>query len=386
MTLKMEAVADQLPAVIDAYRAGLTGLENGLRAAEAALGAWAADPAGTDAAIRAAMAENPRPYAISFDSSAPDAAIAAPRFEPVTVVAADGSSIEPDRFGPVQCFVINVGAVVLPYSLPGEVVIESTPVIGPRALFDGEGEDRGRDETAAGGWGVNLQRDARELSRGADLAQQAMSNGPVVLLLDGTIFPWDLDSRQVSEAVRNDARGRTQDALDLLHTCGEALSLGAYISASRSSDVVTSLRALAGHAAPAWPPTDGMLFARLLGEGERSAAFRALSERGQRVENLFQPAHQVCFFYTRIRGDVARVELPHWAATPARVGRLHATLVDQCARAGGYPRALQEAHEQAVISGGDRQQFSLLLERLAAREGLRAPSAGKQMSKRRRAV
>jgi NurA domain len=386
MTLRMEAVAAQLPAVVDAYRAGLTGLEGGLRAAESALRTWAADPTAADAAIRAAMAENPRPYAISFDGSPPDAANAAPPFAPVTVVAADGSSIEPDRFAPVQCFVINVGAVVLPYALPGDVVIESAPLIGPRAVFEGEGEDRGRDETSAGGWGVNLQRDARELFRGATLAHQAIAHGPVVLLLDGTIFPWDLDSRQVSESVRNDARERTQDALDLLYKCGDAVSLGAYISGSRSSDVVTSLRALAGPAVPGWPPTDGMLFARLLGEGERSATFRALSERGQRVENLFQPAHQVCFFYVRIGGDVARVELPHWAATPARVGRLHATLVDQCLRAGGYPRALQEAHEQAVISGGDRQQFSLLLERLAAREGLRAASGGKQMSKRRRAV
>ena len=40
----------------------------------------------------------------------------------------------------------------------------------------------------------------------------------------------------------------------------------------------------------------------------------------------------------------------------------------------------------AVISGGDRLQFSLLLENEAARQGVRAAESGKQQSKRRRAV
>ncbi len=83
---------------------------------------------------------------------------------------------------------------------------------------------------------------------------------------------------------------------------------------------------------------------------------------------------------------IPRVELPHWATSPAQVERLHSTLVDQCRRAGGYPRALQEAHEQAVISVGDRQQFARLLETAAGRHGLFAMAGGKQMSKRRRAV
>ena len=104
------------------------------------------------------------------------------------------------------------------------------------------------------------------------------------------------------------------------------------------------------------------------------------------VEEQFPADSQVVFFYLRTGGDIARVELPQWAATPARVARLHATLVDQCARCDGYPRALQEAHEQAVISGADRQQFARLLETEAARQRVFPPSNGKQSSKRRRAV
>ncbi len=385
MTLRMEAVASQLPGVIAAYRDGLAALDSGLAMAAEAFAGWAASPSASDAAIRAAMAEDPRPYAVSYREPV-DAVFDAPTPGPVTVVSADGSSIEPDRFAPVQCFVINTGAVVLPYGVPGEVVLQSTPVVGPTAAPASQGEDSGGDDRT-GNWGVNLQRDARELFAGAILAQERTLNGPVVLLLDGTLFPWDLDSRQVRPDVREDARKRTQEALDLVALCGDSVSLGAYISASRSGEVVTSLGALAPiDSGVAWPPTDGLFFRRTLGDGQRSAVFRAQSERGSRVEKLFSPAHQVCFFYLRIGGDIARVELPHWATSAAQVERLHATLVDQCRRAGGYPRALQEAHEQAVISGSDRQQFSRLLENAAGRQGLFALSGGKQMSKRRRAV
>jgi NurA-like 5'-3' nuclease len=150
--------------------------------------------------------------------------------------------------------------------------------------------------------------------------------------------------------------------------------------------VVNSLRALAGDDGRAWPASDGQLLARRLGDGERTAVFRAASERVRNVESLFANRHEVCFFYLRVGDDVARVELPRWAATPERVARLHATLVDQCRRCDGYPRALQEAHEQAVISMGDRELFDRMLEAEALRQGMRTPANSKQMSKRRRGL
>jgi hypothetical protein len=133
------------------------------------------------------------------------------------------------------------------------------------------------------------------------------------------------------------------------------------------------------------PRADAPIFRRLLADGERSALFRSQSRRGERVEKLLS-THAVGFFYLRAGDDIARVELPLWAASQPQLDRLHATLVDQCLRCGGYPRALQEAHEQAVISGADRQAFARLLEREASAQGAFAPSTGKSASKRRRAV
>ncbi len=384
MTLRTDDVARQLPAVVTRFREQAGAFAGALEAANEALGRWDADPDLADTRIRAAMAENARPYALSLGEP-PGLAHRASAFTPVTVVAADGSSIEPDRFAPLPCFVISIGEAVLPYGVPGAPVLASRAMVGPFATSD-EGQERG-GESVAFGWGVNLQRDARELGRGAELAAERTQYGPVVLLLDGTLFPWDLDSRQVAEDVRREAVRRTQEALDSVYVFGAAVSMGAYISASRSSDVVTSLRALAGRDdLNAVLPSDATLFATLLQDGERSALFRARSERGQRVEDLFTTTHEVCFFYLRVGGDLARVELPHWATSAAQVDRLHATIVDQCRRCDGYPRVLQEAHEQAVISMGDRLQFGRLLDAEAARQGVHAIALGKHLSKRRRAV
>jgi hypothetical protein len=140
-----------------------------------------------------------------------------------------------------------------------------------------------------------------------------------------------------------------------------------------------------GGGGPAWPRADAPLFGRLLADGERSALFHSQSVRSERVETLLAE-HAVAFFYVRIGSDIARVEMPAWAAATEQVDRLHAALVDQCRRCNGYPRALQEAHEQAVISGSDRAAFARLLERESFAQGLQPGTGGKAASKRRRAV
>ena len=209
--------------------------------------------------------------------------------------------------------------------------------------------------------------------------------GPVVLLFDGTLLPWDLHTRQASEEALSPFRDRTLAALDEMRACGDALSAGAYVSSSAASEVTNALRALVPERDAPWRFDDGDLFRRLLGDGERSALFRSRSHRPGRVE-LLLGEHEVAFFYLRVGDDVARVELPRWATAPAQIARLHATLVDQCRRCEGYPRALQEAHEQAVISTGDRVQFERLLDEEAARHGLRRAVNGKDTSKRRRSL
>ncbi len=375
MTLRMELVLPKLERVIRQQRERLDELSATLDRARRALAAWARDPGAGDAAIEAAMAGRSEPYALSLEPGL-DEARAAPSPEPMTVVASDGSSIVPDRFLPVPCFVVNVGRVALPYGVEGETLLDSYPIVGPS-------EEAGIGTEGLGGRAIGLLRDVLELEAAAALAASRVQYGPVVLLLDGTLIPWDLDSVEVDPRVREVLRQRTKSALERLRGLGPLLSVGAYISASQSGDVANSLRALGAHAGELW--SDAALFAGQLRPGERTAVFRARSERTRRAEEYF-PEHEVCFFYVRVDDDVARIELPRWAVEEPSLSRLHGAVVVQARHCGGYPRALQEAHEQAVITARDRERFARFLEHASGEVGIRAIVAGKRRSKRRRAV
>ena len=84
-------------------------------------------------------------------------------------------------------------------------------------------------------------------------------------------------------------------------------------------------------------------------------------------------------------GEVVRIEAPQWVMRDGKmVDLLHALVHDQCWRSPDYPPyppALQEAHEQAVITTAERR----LVEELAERGIVYARSA-KDRSKRRRGV
>ena len=380
MTLRMDTVAAELPSLIARHEETRAAARAAIEAARTALREWSDDPVAVAARIEAALAGQAVPYALAEDD--PAATFPAPAPAPVTVVAADGSSITPDRFSTVRCYAINIGHAVLPYGVDMEPSLDAVAEVGLDAdLLEGEPDMR----RAPRGLATRLLRDVRELERGAELAVSALEAGPAALLLDGTLLPWDLHTRQASDEALAPYRDRTLAALDRLKACGEPLSMGAYISASAAREVVAALEVLAPPSPSAPPLTDGDIFRGLLAPGERSAIFHSRSTRPGTVESLL-PGHEVALFYLRIGDDTARVELPAWAATPAQVERLHATLVDQCERCDGYPRALQEAHEQAVISAADREQFERLLARLAGDAGIRERRNGKQHSKRRRSI
>lgn len=373
--LAAQEVAKQLPAVVRGLKERLRKMAAGMAQARQVLARWSEDPAAGDEAVDRAMSGSPRPFALSL-GEAPASLHPPPALGAVTVVSADGSTIPVDRFAPFPCYVVNTGSVALPYGLDGEPVLETAAAVGPA--------DGGHDPDVSGG-GLDLLRDVHELEAATRLAADRAGDGPVVALLDGTLLPWDLDSPQVDPAVRVALRDRTAAALGALRRLPGNVVVGAYVSASRSADVVTSLGQL-GEPDDAWPTTDGLLFRELLPDGWRSAVFRARSERGKRVEEQFGVEDQVCFFYFRAGDDIARVELPLWATAAARLSLLHAVLVDQCRRCEGYPRALQEAHERAVVSGADRDLFSVLLEKEAIQAGVHERTAGKAASKRRRHV
>ena len=85
--------------------------------------------------------------------------------------------------------------------------------------------------------------------------------------------------------------------------------------------------------------------------------------------------------------EIARIEMPRWVARDENLLNLvHSLVLDQCRRGQGYPVALSEAHEQAVVTAADRENFWQLVESSLIEEKLPSVSSAKSRSKRTRWV
>jgi hypothetical protein len=305
----------------------------------------------------------------------------------VTVVAADGSQIFPNRHVEPPCFLINVGRVAFQLGTLEPPVLESIPRFyyrqeDLRDLLDD------RFETVSVEI-VSALRDEQELEALLELAVTAQQEGrPLVALLDGTLIRWmirrlhqrDLEEQLIGRYVR------------LLERFQEAqIPLASYISRPGGAEVVNLLRVVRGECASSPPAIslegllDRLLFGRLLQPGERSGIFLS----GSHIQQAYARPHQIAYIYLAVPGpydtmEIARVEFPQWVAQRADwLDLIHAVLLKECEKGQGYPMALAEAHERAIIRGADREAFYEFIGRQLGQDGMMLESSRKQMSKRR---
>ncbi len=319
-----------------------------------------------------------------------------------TIIATDGSHIDVDRNKPTRCYLINIGTVILHYGASPNAALDSFPclytedkdlVITPTGI---KGHEQPIEGTLLG-----IKRSVDECHQLAELAAELPQDSLSLALLDGSLILWSLEAYPefVTEALLDKGFLSYLDNMRKLNN-NKRLAFASYISFPRSTDVVNALRvALCPHD-PAdcdryCPPDkarecdtvagvqDRELFSNLLGPGERSAIFISQSSIVQKHYGI----HQVYFFYLKVDDEIARVEIPQWVAMNENLLNLTHTLVlDQCQRGHGYPVALSEAHEKAVVTGVDREEFWQLIESLLVDERLPSLSSAKSRSKRTRWV
>ncbi len=287
----------------------------------------------------------------------------------ISIIAADGSQINPNRHAPVAYYLVNVGAICLPARHSGAPVtkIESR-------LFYGDDLYPGGHLVSEGA--VALRRDVAERNALRDLvAAQRLENhdgAPIVTLTDGPLELWGAKGQdETSGGDFRQALKSYLDALSALHTLG-AVTAG-YVDKPRA-DLVIRLLELA-----AAPPdqvreavrertfpgvTDWALFAHRLQPGERSAVFGLQSQS----EQDYTGPLGLHFFYLNVgREDkpwLARVEIPHWVAeNEQHLNALHAVLVYQARLLGerAYPYLLHRAHEVAVVSREEQEQLTNMI-------------------------
>ena len=344
------------------------------------------------AATRAQRESLPRPSWLAADCRdvSPSAIYCLPPGVPAiyTALATDGSQIPLDRHAVAPCYLINVGQIALHYGI-GE-----RPTLASQATLHYRDEDL--YQTEGGGDPVPLSdkiiANRRLLAESAALATliEIHQDREAIALVDDPLIVWTPQGESEAEQRRviNGfckmlAAGQTQNT-----------PVAGYVSRPGHRDVVGALRlTLCEPGCPHDPKslcaqlaslTDVQLFTRLLlHPGDRSPVFGSMSP------NLkFYPDDQrIAFFYLNAGPEIARVEVPQWVAEDADLtARVHRLCFDQARKGQGYPIALAEAHERAIVRGPEREAFFRLVENAFVRENLPALQTRKALAKRTRVL
>ncbi|PLZ95577.1 nuclease [Fischerella thermalis CCMEE 5328] len=325
-----------------------------------------------------------------------------------TVIATDGSQIAPNHHEIAYCYLLNIGRVVLHYGQNKHPLLDSLPEIFYRP----------EDLYISRQWGIKTEewmsycRTVSEATVLAELACSVVSKNtetspphtsrrdesrlyitshtphtpptpkiPTLAMVDGSLIYWFL------EQLPFDARDRIlPPILQAWRQMRDAqIPLMGYLSASRNIEAMNFLRLLAcPHPVPDCmsfcpnqlekvpckvfePLRDTTLWTTQLQPGQRGPLWRS----NARILDLYEDL-QIYFCYVHVGAEIARIEIPAWVAENTSLFEESLGLMlAQVQKGYGYPVAIAEAHNQAVVRGGDKARFFALLERQMIKAGLR---------------
>jgi hypothetical protein len=299
-----------------------------------------------------------------LDAAAPEPVIT----DPVTLLAADGSQILPDRHNSLLYSLVNVGAIVLqPGSGKSPAVFTDSSLLFADELFT----ETGMVTEEA----IEQRRDIAERRKLLELAPDFPA--PLLALTDGPVELWGAkgggedDYRknlEIHKSVLSQLQGKDVTVAGYVDKPGADLVIRTLEIAQLSSDDdyrnIRKTHRLRG-------VTDRWLYS-FLPAGSRSAVFGLQSS--SRVHYTGDLA--LHFFYLNV-GDkqhpsLARVEFPRWVAQDAgKLDLLHAALLQQCRVMGvkPYPYILHRAHEIAVVKFEEKKQVEALLDMEIRQQG-----------------
>jgi NurA domain len=312
-----------------------------------------------------------------------------------TVLATDGSQIAPSHHEIAYCYLINVGRVMIHYGQNLHPLLDSIPEV----FYQQE------DLYISRQWGISTEEwlgYRRAVSEATVLAElgcnwvnppfgfdnnvNAVSTPtkprvPTLAMVDGSLVYWFLE--QLPVEAREQILNPILAAWEELRLAG--IPIVGYLSASRSIDNLNFLRLLTcPHDVPDCPIycggaaklpcqqfeglRDTTLWNTQLSPGQRSCWWKSTS----RILEYYDDTQQVYFCYLHVGTEIARVEVPAWVAQDEELaGMALSLIIAQVNKGYGYPVALAEAHNQAVVRGADRSSFFALLERELIKTGIK---------------
>ncbi len=287
------------------------------------------------------------------------------------VVATDGSAIPADRHGGMALYsVINIGRVVLGYGQRNQCQIDSdTRFYSLEDDRDESGEQSDFEQRTLTAQMLEVQGSVDELRVALKLA---IDNKATLTLRDGPLTLW-------GSSILNSREGKalTTTYLALLDQFSEInIPVVGYTSNTRSDVVITALRDMSKRSYRGL--MDAQLFGEVLEPGECSPAFR----NSPRHPKDTAQTEQIYFMYLKTEDEIVRLEFGHKFLDAPELEVALAIIGRQIKLGQGYPVALMEAHESAVLRGSDRELLRLLLEDY----GLITRESQKGLSKRLRGI
>ncbi len=277
---------------------------------------------------------------------------------PVTLIAADGSQIFPDRHAAQQYYLINVGSLVMQTNSGSAPEIFTDTGLTLLDEFD---------ETFFNESQIALQRDIAERKKLLELARQHA--GTVIALTEGQLELWGAAEPEHDKSFQ-------KSLLDYLSALRELkkqnVIAAGYVDKPAANWVIRMLEVAAcadlkelRKFHPLLGATDLWLFSRILKTHERSAIF-ALKAKSS---DAYTEDLAIHFFYLNVgderKPQIARVDVPLWVAeNPQAVNDLHAALIQQCKIMGNvkpFPYILHRAHEIAVVSNREKEEINRML-------------------------
>lgn len=307
-----------------------------------------------------------------------------------TAISSDGSQIFPDRHEVLPCYLINISSVVLNYGENGSANLSSDPVLFFKdkdrfAIWEGK-------KIPANSNIISHKRTLMEFERLLHLVSENSDRENIISISDGTLILWSLEGSPADFK-----KVILEPFLNIMDEFkNRRVPIVGYVSHPGSTDVINALRlGLCPEevsycnqcpytelpelpCSPIEGLTDRNLFSSLLKEGEMSSVFRSSSKILESYGD-----HHIHFFYLNIGQEIARVEIPKWVADDLDILKLVHTLVyDQAKKGKGYPVAISESHEQAVVRGKDRNFFFDLVKESMVKADFNVSISRKGISKR----
>jgi hypothetical protein len=320
----------------------------------------------------------------------PDTGHGLPKLPPKhAVVAVDGSQIMPDKHEVTLCYLLNAAYIILYYGTSERPISRTVPKLCYRDE-DLMVKPYGNRQVRVNDKILSMRRTLAECAALKTAIEAAKASGiPVVALWDGSLIQWTFESEPPD--YREKILGEYLQTLDVAKELG--IPVAGYISDPGSRDYVNSMRIMlcdqeivdcdmCPH--PESKPCDAVAHLKdsivcktKLNDGMRSALFTSKSSILERYRE-----HKINAFYMNAGKEIVRIEVPEWVASDHEMLNLtHAACYDQAQKGRGYPIALSEAHEHAVIHGPDRKTFFEMVERSFAKHGAKINLSLKRQSK-----